>query len=210
MGKRTKPWNLVVDKGAQMLLSLEVNSVARFATWAEVVDVKEEEFVIKTSSTLPSYYDAKFFFIPSAGVMYFGKGGIYVSPEGVATVYPETDFIYAEDAFSDATLMKPFAIPLRCGATEMSILYLDPENIGVATIRALIPTPRYVKKGFCEVKVYLPMEYTIKEIEGTLDVSFSTEVVFGRNYGVGVLGHLRIDSPELSLMSSAFVPFTTK
>ncbi len=207
MGARSKPWNLVVNKGAKMLLSLEVNTVARFSSWADVVDTSDNDFKVKTDVPIPGYYDTKFFFMPSAGVVFFGTGGVYVSPDGTATVYPDSEFIYAEDAFDGGVAMKPFAIPVVCGRVKMSILYLDPESSSGAIVRALVPIPSFIRKGFCDVKVYIPQEFSIKEAYAKIDVVFATEVVFGRNEGVGVYGRLDMDPYDLSLVSSAYVPF---
>ncbi len=210
MGARTKPWNLVVNKGAKILFSLEVNSVARFSAWGDVIDISEEDFTVSTDAPIPGYFDAKFFFMPSAGVIFFGTGGVYVSPEKQATVYPDTEFVYAEDAFDGNVAMKPFAIPMVCGGVKMSILYLDPDGSSGATVRALVPVPTFVKKGFCDVKIYIPQEFAIKKADAKLDVVFATEVVFGRNEGVGVYGRLDMDPFDISLISSAFVPFAER
>jgi hypothetical protein len=73
-----------------------------------------------------------------------------------------------------------------------------------------VPTPSFIRKGFCDVKVYIPQEFSIKEADAKLDVVFATEVVFGRNEGVGVYGRLDMDPYDLSLVSSAYVPFAQR
>lgn len=210
MDIRKGRWDLVVEVGAKLLFSFDVNSVARFSSWGEVIDIKEREFVVKVDKALPSYYDSKFFFVSPTGVIYFGKGGVYVSPEGYAHVYPEGDFIYAEDIFEDPSRMKPFAIPMFMGDIPMSIIYLDPESDEGAIVRALVHYPVFISKGFKNVKVHIPMEFTVKIADATLDIVFATEIVFGRNEGVGVYGHLKMDPYELSLILAAFVPFSQR
>jgi len=207
---RTSRWDLVVEIGAKVLFSFEVNSVARFSSWGEVIDIKEGEFLVKVDKALPSYYDSKFFFISPTGVIYFAKGGVYVSPEGYAHVYPEGDFIYAEDVFEDPSQMKPFAIPMFMRNIPMSIIYLDPEGDEGAIVRALVHYPVFISRGFKDVKVHIPMEFTVKIADATLDIVFATEIVFGRNEGVGVYGHLKMDPYELSLILAAFAPFSQR
>jgi len=207
MGMREKPWNMVVEPEDKILLSLDVNTVARFSVWGEVLNVSDDSFSISVDIDLPSYYDAKFFLIPSPGVLFFGYAGVYISPSGTATVYPEGKLVYAEDAFDGDVVMKPFAIPVQCDGIKMSMLYLDPKDVSTGIIRALIPKPTFIKQTFCDVVVYIPQEYAIKEASARLDVVFATEVVFGRNEGVGVYGSLHMDPYDLSLISSAYVPF---
>ena len=207
MAMREKEWNLVVEKGARVLLSLSVNSVARFAIWGDVVSAVEEGFSLNVDVPLPSYYDAKYFIIPTPGLMFFGTAGVYIAPDGKAVVYPESPLVYAEDAFDGDVPLKPFALPMVCENTTMSLLYLDPTEDGTAIVRALIPLPTYVKKTFCDVNVHVPQEYTIKEMKARLDIIFATEIMFGRNEGVGVYGKLAMDPYDMSFISSAFVPF---
>ncbi len=207
MAMREKEWNLVVEKGARVLLSLSVNSVARFAIWGDVVSTSEEGFSLTVDVPLPSYYDAKYFIIPTPGLIFFGTAGVYITPGGKATVYPESTLVYTEDAFDGDVPLKPFALPMVCGGITMSLLYIDPTDDGTAIVRALIPIPTYVKRTFCDVTVRVPQEYTIKDMAGRLDIIFATEVMFGRNEGVGVYGKLEMDPYDISFISSAFVPF---